>query len=243
MILNIRQVMKAKILALVVFGALAAVANAQVDVKWNFGVGGGSGIPSTIPPNVTGGVIAWNNPYSGDVPTFAADGVHPSTGYPGASGVHDGQIATVNGALDMINSTHFDFTLTPSASYQLDATSFQLGSYSETAVGPQTLTLFSSLDGFTAPLWTASVTANGTWALVTGTFNSNNPLIAPLNTAVTFRLYASDGVGGSALTDWRIDDVDLGVIAVPEPSTYASLLVGVVVLGARALRRRKSAVA
>jgi len=120
---------------------------------------------------------------------------------------------------------------------QLQVDSFEVGSFS-TATGPTKLTLLSNADGYTTPLWTGTTTNNSTWSLVTGTWNLS--LTAPVDASVTFRLYGWNGTGGDNNVNWRIDDVTLGVVAVPEPPTYAAMLVGVALLGVRALRRRKS---
>ena len=47
-----------------------------------------------------------------------------------------------------------------------------------------------------------------------------------------------DGTGGTASSTWRIDDVTLQLVAVPEPSTWAMLAIGLVALGAAARRRK-----
>jgi len=150
----------------------------------------------------------------------------------------------INSLVDAANpsATYFELTLTPAAGLQLSATAFELGSRSETGVGPTTLTLVGSTDGFASnftQLGTMSLTANSTWSL----YSMSVSYSAPIDTPVTFRIYGTDGVGGSALPNWRIDDVTFSVVAVPEPSTYATLFIGVVLLGAQALRRRKFAVA
>lgn len=237
--------MKTLLRSLAVFCVLSVAARAVVlDVYWNFACGDGD-YTGSLPSNIAGpGIIAGINQFTGNNPLF--NSVNSSSGYSGshgaASGIHNASIAVVGGALDMANSTYFEFTLAPSAGYQLKATSFELGSRS-TAAGPTTLTLFASTDGFSTFSTLGSpmtVAADSTWNLVTF---SGVSYTAALDTPVTFRLYGTDGAGGSIVSNWRIDDVALGVVAVPEPPTYAAMLVGVVLMGARALRRRKSAVA
>ncbi len=235
--------MKTLLRSVAVFCVLSVAARAVVlDVYWNFG-GGDGDYTGSLPSHVTGpGVIGGVNEFTGNTPLFNT--VNPSSGYSGShgiSGFHNASIAVVGGALDMVTSTYFEFSLAPSAGYSLQATTFEVGSRS-TASGPTTLTLFASTDGFTTStqLGSASVLNNSTWALVS---LPGFDYAASLDTPITFRLYGTDGTGGSAISNWRIDDVDLGVVAIPEPPTYAVMLVGVVLMGARALRRRKSAVA
>ena len=232
---------------LALLGILTVTARAQTTVDWDFSGGGGSGAPiPTLPPHVTGGTLAGFNEFQGppaNNPGFNSS--NSSSGYPGASGNHNASIGIVTGPLDPATSTYFEFTLAPTVGYQLTAVSFDLGTFS-TALGPQTLTLLASTDNFAtfSSLWTAPVANDSRWHLgsSTGTWLGN--FTAAPNTPITFRLYGSDGIGGDNNSNWRIDDVSLGLIAtaspVPEPSTYLALLVGISLLGARKLRWGKS---
>jgi hypothetical protein len=235
--------------ALAAASSVTVKATIYTDTYWNFGSN-----PKHLSTNVTGGVMAAGSFDPMYTPVMNDIG-NPSSGYSGvngaASGVHNAAVETKNfvGPITDIvdannpNATYFEFTLTPNPGLQLVATDFELGSRGKSAFGPTTLTLTASTDGFSsniAILGSMTLVANNNWALY------NLPSFAysaPIDTAVTFRIYGTDGIGGIAAPTWRIDDVTLSVVAVPEPSTYASLLVGVVLLGARALRRRKSAVA
>ena len=241
--LVIRQAMKAFIRLVAVFVFLGVAAHAQTTIYWNFSTGTGS--PNSLSANVSGAVIAGQN---GDpLYTPAFDTVNPSGGYSGASGLHNASIEvnSVAGPVTLANlgtATYFEFTVAPDPGYSLQATDFQLGSRSKSANGPTTLTLVASTDGFAtfSTLGTAALAPNNNWTLVT---LSSFSYSAAIDVPITFRIYGTDGSGGLPVSNWRIDDVTLGIVAVPEPSTYASLLVGGVLLGARALRRRKSAVA
>ena len=235
----------------VVVAAFSVTARAVIysDTYWNFGSN-----PTHLSANITGGVMTAGQFDPMYTPVMNDMG-NPSGGYTGfngpASGVHNAAVETNNFAgpitslLDANNptATYFEFTLAPNPGLQLVATDFELGSRGKSAFGPTTLTLVASTDGFSSNLTilgSMTLVANNSWALY------NLPSFAysaPIDTPVTFRIYGTDGTGGTAAPTWRIDDVTLGIVAVPEPSTYASLLVGGVLLGARALRRRKSAVA
>ncbi len=225
---------------LAVFLLLAVAAHAQIiGAYWDFQP---SGAPNTLPANITGGIFSGMNQYGTNNPGFST-GPDPSMGYAGlngpASGNHNANIAIQGGStLDTATSTYFEFTLTPSAGMQIEVTSFEMGSFS-TALGPTNFTLLSSADGYTTALWTGTAAADSRWTMVTGTWNVS--LTGPVDTPITFRLYGWNGVGGDNNPNWRIDDVTLGVVAVPEPSTIASMFVGVTLLGWRAWRRRHTA--
>ena len=241
--LHFHQAMKAILRLLAVFVLFGVAAHAQTTIYWNFSTGTGS--PNSLSANLSGAVIAGQNVDPLYTPAF--DTVNPSGGYSGASGIHNASIEvnSVAGPVTLANlgtATYFEFTVAPDPGYSLQATDFQLGSRSKLATGPTTLTLVASTDGFAtfSTLGATALAADNNWALVT---LSSFSYTAATDVPITFRIYGTDGTGGSVVPNWRIDDVTLGVVAVPEPSTYASLLVGVVLLGARALRRRRSAVA
>jgi len=236
--------MKSKTVSLVLFALLATTSRAiPPDIYWNFG--GGSGAPLSLSANVTVPVnLFGNNEEPGNNPLF--NSVSQSSGYVGLHGAssanHNASIAVVAGALDPVASTYFEFTVAPAAGYSLLATDLQVGTWSSLK-GPQTLTLLASTDSFSTFSNLGSVTGlptSSTWTLVTlPSFTYS----AAADVPITFRLYGSDGIGGVMAANWRIDDLALGVVAVPEPSTYATLFLGVVLLGTRTLRRRKAAVA
>ncbi len=163
-------------------------------------------------------------------------GTSPSAGYTNASGGNNAAAAAFIGALNPATSTFFAFTFTPATGYSVQATGFTLGERS-TGTGPQLLTLRSSLDNFTTDIATAAVNANSTWSLVS---LSPFSLTAPVDTAVTFRLYGSNGTGTTTPSNanWRIDDLSFtaNAIAVPEPGTWA--MVGGGLLTLLAVQRR-----
>jgi hypothetical protein len=235
--------MKTLIRTLAVFGMLALASRAQVvDAYWNFNGGeSGSDSPASLPANITGGSMGWGNEYSESNPGFNSS--HNSAErYSGASGGHNANIAITGGSsLNIDSSTYFEFTLTPDSGFQLSATSFKLGSFSDED-GPTKLTLLASTDCFSTYTTLGSpvtVSADGSWHLVAFSEISKTWTV---DTPVTFRLYGYNGDGGNHNSNWRIDDVTFGVVAVPEPPTYAAMLVGVALLGLRTWRRRKSPV-
>jgi hypothetical protein len=229
--------------------SVTAKATIYADTYWDFGSN-----PKHLSTNVTGGVMSAGQ-FDPMFTPIMNDMGNPSSGYTGfngpASGVHNAAVEVQNfvgpvtNIIDANNpaATYFEFTLAPNPGLQLVATDFELGSRGKSAFGPTTLTLTASIDGFTSDitiLGTMTLTANNSWALYNLASFSYS---APIDTPVTFRIYGTDGVGGTGSSNWRIDDVTLQLVAVPEPATWALLCVGVLFGGTRALRRRKSAVA
>jgi len=249
--------MKTLIRTLAVYGVLAVAARAQTTVYWNFSAGTGDyDVGVGLPSNITGpGVISGNNGDPGYTPAFNV--AQPSMGYSGLQGLASGTynasievqgfVGPINSLADAINptATYFEFSLAPSAGYALQASAFELGSRSKPGgggAGPTTLTLVASTDSFASnftQLGTTTV-STGSWALATILFSTTTWAV---DSPVTFRIYGTDGTGGIGAANWRIDDVTLGVVAVPEPPTYAAMLLGGALLGLRAWRRRKSPVA
>ena len=233
------------------FGLAALGVRAQANVYWNFA--SGTGDPTQLSVNVTGGTIASFHFDSGYTPDFRVTSPS-STGYTGlngnASGLHNaaveiqnfaGPITTLIEAADP-SATYFEFTLAPTSGYSLQASYFELGTRSKPGgggAGPSTLTFVASTDNFRSDflqLGTASLTADGNWSLATLSFATTT---WATDAPVTFRIYGTDGSGGIGTRNWQIDDVTLAIVAVPEPSTYASLGLGLGLLGVRYLRRRQ----
>ncbi len=181
----------------------------QAQVRWNFSAANGN--TSTRPAEITGGTITAANLASG---TLSFDNDPASTGaYTGATGGNHALVIAKAGALSTADSTYLQFTLTPTVALKI--ASVALGSRS-VATGATTLTLYSSMDGFTTALGAASVPANGAWTRATF---SNLTLAPATNTAVTFRIYASEG---TAAASWRVDDV-LVTFAGPTIETQPTL--------------------
>ncbi len=158
-----------------------------------------------------------------------------SSGYAGATGGGNAAVSAVLGTLSLTTSTYYSFSLTPSAGFAINSVSFTLGSRS-TSTGPTSLSFFSSADSFTTALATNSSPTDSSWNLYTFTFNSTG---AP-GTPVEFRLYGSGGT--STASNWRTDDLNLtvGAVPVPEPTVYMLLGVGILLCGQRFLRRKSA---
>ena len=205
-----------------IFGtATSAVANLTVNtpppsaIAWNFGTTAGVADPTSgLPAEISGGTVTQgnNNGTTALLTTTSASNV-----YAGASGTFNAGAAARIGALNTGagGSAYFQFILTPVAGKQLAVSGLSFGSRS-TSTGPQAYALFTSLDGFAAPLATGTLLNNSVWAMQTPAFP---PVTGPVGTAVTFRIYASNGAGSAAAStaNWRIDDLKVTAAAVTPP--------------------------
>ena len=183
------------------FISVSVLANAQVT--WDF---------ATATP--TSGVVA--NSTVSDVSqgnnngtTTLLNSTSASSGYVGASGTNNAGAAARTGTLNTAaaGSAYFEVTITPSTSYQINVTNVATGSR-RTATGPILYSVRSSLDGFTTDLSTVASGASGVWGL--STFPAFN-ITGASNTAITLRIYGSDGTGAatSGNANWRIDDLKI----------------------------------
>jgi predicted extracellular nuclease len=194
------------------------------DIVWNFGTVAAGGTPSSAPADVSGGELGRGNNNGATTPLLSTTSA--SSGYPGSSGQFNAGAAARIGALNTGDggSAYFEFTLTPADNKELTPTQISFGSRS-TGTGPQAWTLFSSLDGFTAPVATGSLPANSTWTLNTATLSG---LATGAGLDLTFRLYGYAGAGNPATNtaNWRIDDLRITgttVIGIPIPPAVTAV--------------------
>ena len=113
---------------------IIAVVSASAQVSWNFT--DGDVVADTTIPNLA------NTPSLSRVNGGAATLITSTTpsDYPGASGTNNAVATAQPGALDVTNSTYFEFTLTPNSGFAINATDFQLGTRS-TGTGPTSISL------------------------------------------------------------------------------------------------------
>lgn len=130
-----------------------------------------------------------------------------------------------------------EFTVTPTAGFEVSLASL-LFSWQRSTTGPSSLSLRSSADSYVLTLGTVT-------GLSTTLSTGNNLAITGLSsftTATTFRLYgygatSAAGTGGfDTATDVANVQLNGTIVAVPEPTAVALLLVAVGVAG---LRRRR----
>ncbi len=164
---------------------------------------------SGLPADVTGGTFTQgNNNGTTDMLTATSASIGSNGTYAGASGTNNAGAAAKTGAFNAATSTYFTFTLSAPGE-QLQATAISFGSRS-TSTAPQAFAVYSSVDGFAAPLATGTFTSDSVWRLSTPAFTT---VTGAMNTPVTFRIYGYNGTGspGANTANWRIDDVKLTV--------------------------------
>lgn len=153
-----------------------------------------------------------------------------SSGY---SFLLDGTTTAASGSTNLIfsakpgnmltgSSSYMSVTLTPSTGYSGTVSAIGFGSRSTTS-GPTTLSLRSSLDNWATEVAGFSPATSSTWAYFTSTFST--PLTIASGSSLSLRLY---GYGGSSASsgNWRLDDLQLTVVVVPEPTTILLAFVG-----------------
>jgi hypothetical protein len=150
-----------------------------------------------------------------------------------ASGSNNLNFSAKSGVLLTASSSYMTVTLTPSAGSTGTVSAIGFGSRS-TASGPTTLSLRSSLDSYAVEVTGFSTLTSSTWAYFSNTFSS--PLVIASGSSLTLRLY---GAGGSTATagNWRIDDLQLDVVVVPEP---AAVVLGMLAVAGVTISVRRS---
>ncbi len=153
-----------------------------------------------------------------------------------ANGDRFNATAWSTGALDATD--YFAFTVTPDAGYQISFTSIDIN-HQRSSTGPVSFALRSSVDTYASDLGSVvTISDVATIQSSTFTFGLNN-----ITTATEFRIYgytAESAAGSWGIGDFTGNDliVNGSVTAVPEPSTYAAIIGGLV-LGVAVWRRRK----
>jgi hypothetical protein len=150
-----------------------------------------------------------------------------------ASGSFNLTFSAKSGTLDTGSSSYMAVTLTPAAGYSGTVHTIGFGSRS-TATGPSTLSLRSSADGYAADVASFSSSTSSDWTYFTNSFS--NPVEFSSSSPLMLRLYGSGGSSASS-GNWRIDDLQLDVVLVPEP---AAMLLGLFAVAGVALCARRS---
>lgn len=187
----------------IVLSLLASVALAAPStVLWNFTTASPT---SGLPASLSGGAVAQGNNNSS---TTMLTSSSVSSGYTDVSGGNNAGIAARSGALNQATggSAYFEFTLTPTAGGQIQASAISFGSRS-TGTGPQAFGVYTSVDNYATAVATGTLSNNSTWVRITPTFTT---ITGADNAAVTFRIYGYNATGGTAV-NWRIDDLQLTV--------------------------------
>lgn len=202
-----------KILAI---GTVVVATNAMgVTIGWNFSDDNATYDTGT-PVNFTIGSFSIGNTL-GTV-SDPVNSTSASSGYTGSTGTGNIGNAVRTGGLSKTSggSAYYEISFTPTAGYQLQITDFDFGTRS-TTTGPQSYSLFSSIDAYGVALMSGSITNNSSWAYKD---NTAFALTAEANTPVTLRLYVYGGSGspGSGTINHRLDDIKITVTANPVAS-------------------------
>ncbi|MDR2204689.1 MAG: T9SS type A sorting domain-containing protein [Flavobacteriaceae bacterium] len=170
-------------------------------------------------PSVAFDAVQGNN--NGTTPLIST--TSPSSGYPEASGGENFGAACFKEPLSTDTSTYFSVTIAPDpvlmdGDTTIDLLSISLGSRS-TATGPDKITIYSSIDNYTAPIGSISgLNANGTnWAFHSISFPEEGGAISgSVLFPVTLRIYGSDSTSSGTppvnTANWRIDDIELTIL-------------------------------
>lgn len=169
----------------------------RAQATWDFAAG--TGAPATLGPSIFGGTITAANLGAGSLAFNSTS----ASNHPGASGGNNAALTARTGALSTATSTYIEFTLTAPPDFALTIRAVTLGTRS-TSTGPTKLSLYSSADGFTTALASASVAANSNW---TGVTLSGFSVSSGTGGALTLRVYGSEGTGSASGANWRIDDL------------------------------------
>lgn len=192
--------------------ALLVNFQAKAQILYNFT---NANATSGVPAGLTASAITQVN--NNGTTTFIAAGTPASTGYTGASGGNNGNASAKIGAVSTTGttSTYMQVVLTPAPNRWVNITAIQWGNFSLATTGPTTLSVYTSIDNYAAPIATANVTHSTTaWTLVNPSFTPVNGLTG---VAVTIRIYASAGTGttpAASAVNWRMDDLRITAIAV-----------------------------
>ena len=203
---------------------LAVGTSPSSTILWNFNTATPS---SGLPGDITGGAVSQGN-NNGTTPLLTTTSA--SNGYPGFSAGNNAGAAARIGALNRNagGSAYFEFTLSPSPASKLVTSAISFGTRS-TGTGPQAFAIYTSIDGFAAPIATGTLPNTSVYVL-------QNPAIAPLTggtgAPVTFRIYGYNGAGGATANtaNWRIDDLSVTVrtLATPPVVTATAPVTGAV---------------
>ena len=175
---------------------------------WNLGTAApGSAAPSSAAmTNLTVSDVTRGNNNGTTTPLLTTNS-NSGTSYAGASASYNAGAASNNGAYDPAVSTYFEVTLTPATGYRITLTDVNFGTR-RTGTGPVNYVIRTSADAFASPVATGVTPIGSVWGLMT-----NSGLNVLSATALTVRLYGTDGVGAVVNTAvWRIDDLKLSVV-------------------------------
>ena len=213
--------------------------DAASNIYYNFGATGSEhGNPTSgVPAGWSASLVVRANAGTAGL-TYTS--VSPSNTYAGASGAGNATMGAFQGSLNgrtvtysgtttnipatgIASLSYYEVTLTPTAADYVKIKSISFGSRSiGSSGGPANLVIRTSIDNYTANVFTQDVNTGAAWVLVSAAFPGT--LTGPVGQPVTIRIYANDAVGGTGY-NWRIDDLDIGVTlqpALPQLHTFTA---------------------
>ncbi len=137
-------------------------------------------------------------------------------------------------------NAYITFSITPTSGNQLSLSGATITyTLQNSGTGPDFYSVRSSVDSFGSDLSASSTALTGTGGITSTSLTLPSSVsYTGLTGAVEFRIYgwgASSGLGTLSVNAWSMTG---GVSAIPEPSTYAVIVGGVVLAGAFWQRRR-----
>lgn len=220
----------AMLLSCIVFAQSATAATlANYEFATNFDLSSSvSGVLSSTPGDVSFGAgLSAVSTGLGNPARAVFFGSSTATSADLAAAIADGDYAT--------------FTITPDAGTPLNLTELRFDSQINYPSSVDTWTLFADPN----PSMTGTLVATGSLAApaAPAAFETETAdltgaaFLQNISSAVTFRIYFSGYDGGSGPPDFRIDNVQLDGVVIPEPTSLA--LMTTMLLGSTMLRRRR----
>ena len=182
-------------------------AQTSFSIAWNMQQPAPSNISSTL---IVASDIAQGVNYGTTL--FLSSHSSSLNAYAGASGENNAALSCRTGPLikTAVGSSYFSFTISAASGYKFLLQSIAVGMRS-TLTGPQSWSIFSSVDSFNSPIFTGAIPNNSSWIL------HEHALHTAYQYVVEYRIYGFDGVGASAINvaNWRIDDLQISGMVTP----------------------------
>jgi hypothetical protein len=198
-----------KIYLITIFAFFISYSKAQIN--YNFNGLDGSPTSASVPTGYSASSLTANNTDK-TADFFTATSV--SDTYAGRSA--GGNITTFarigSGGIGVNALSYFELTITPSTGYVVNVTTIGFGSRSISGSGgPAAVVIRSSVNNYSMAIDSFAINSSAVWTLYNRTLIS--PLIGLNNTPVTLRIYARNGSGSTTANNWRLDDLNIGLIS------------------------------
>jgi hypothetical protein len=131
------------------------------------------------------------------------------------------------------NNNYYSFTVTAMSGFVLNLNGANIQIQDYATYSGASFVIRSSLDNYASNIGSVSITTRNTWN--SDTVNISGAGFNNLN-SITFHIYPTDGSGGTSRHLYFDNIILNGIVAVPEPTTWALLGFGMVFGGAGATR-------